>query len=112
MDLHLVPKRPVASSPCVRVESNDILVLPLSAYMFRLAEIRKVLLGALVTLGFVAAGLVALFVMLWLALIAVISFFLYAIVRRVLPRKRPPGSGGGSEVIEGEFRIERNDRTP
>ena len=80
--------------------------------MFRLAEIRKVLVGALVTLGFVAAGLVALFVMLWLALIAVISFFLYAIVRRVLPRKRPPGSGGGSEVIEGEFRIERNDRTP
>lgn len=81
--------------------------------MIRLAEIRKVLLGVLVTLGFVAAGLVALFVMLWLALIAVIGFFFYALVRRVLPRKRrPPGSGGGSQIIEGEFRIERNDRTP
>ena len=80
--------------------------------MFRLAEIRKVLLGVLVTLGFVAAGLVALFVMLWLALIAVIGFFLYALVRRVLPPKRRPGSGGGSQIIEGEFRIERNDRTP
>jgi len=80
--------------------------------MFRLAEIRKVLMGALVTLGFVAAGLVALLVMLWLALIAVIGFFLYAAMRRVLPRRRPPGSGGGSQVIEGEFRIERNDRTP
>jgi len=79
--------------------------------MFRLAEIRKILLGALVTLGFVAAGLVALLVMLWLALVAVISFFLYAVVRRVLPRKRPPGSRAGSQVIEGEFRIE-NDRKP
>ena len=69
-------------------------------------------MGALVTLAFVAAGLVALFVMLWLALVAVIGFFLYAAARRVLPRKRPPGSGGGSEVIEGEFRIERNDRKP
>jgi len=80
--------------------------------MVRFAEIRKVLLGALVTLGFVAVGLVALFVMLWLALVAVISFFLYAVYRRVLPRKRPPGSRGGSQVIEGEFRIERNDRKP
>jgi len=80
--------------------------------MFRLAEARKVLLGALVTLGFVAVGLVALFVMLWLALVAVIGFFFYAVVRRVLPRKRPPGSGGGAEAIEGEFRIERDDRAP
>ena len=77
-----------------------------------LAEVRKVLLGALVTLGFVAVGLVALFVMLWLALLAVIGFFSYALVRRVLPRKRPPGTGGGPEVIEGEFRIERDDRKP
>jgi len=80
--------------------------------MFRLAEIRKVLLGVLVTLGFVAAGLVALFVMLWLALIAVVGFFFYAIVRRVLPRERPPSARGGSPVIEGEFRIERNERKP
>jgi 4-hydroxybenzoate polyprenyltransferase len=82
--------------------------------MFRFAEVRKILLGVLVTLGFVAAGLVALFVMLWLALIAILGFFLYAAVRRMLPRKRKrrPGPGGGSEVIEGEFRIERNDRKP
>jgi Na+-transporting methylmalonyl-CoA/oxaloacetate decarboxylase gamma subunit len=80
--------------------------------MVRFSEIRKVLLGALVTLGFVAVGLVALFVMLWLALLAVIGFFFYAVVRRVLPRKRPPESRGGSQVIEGEFRIERNDRKP
>lgn len=80
--------------------------------MFRLAEVRKVLLGALVTLGFVAVGLVALFVMLWLALLAVIGFFFYALVRRVLPGKRPPGTGGSPEVIEGEFRVERNDRKP
>ena len=80
--------------------------------MYRLAEIRKILMGALVTLGFVAAGLVALFVMLWLALIAVIAFFSYALVRRVRPRKPPRGSGGDPEDIEGEFRIERDDRTP
>ena len=80
--------------------------------MFRFAEVRKILLGVLVTLGFVAAGLVALFVMLWLALIAILGFFLYAAVRRVLPRKRRPGPGGDSEVIEGEFRIERSDRKP
>jgi len=80
--------------------------------MVRFAEIRKILLGALATLGFVAAGLVALFVMLWLALVAVAGFFLYGVLRRVLPRKRPPGSRGGSQVIEGEFRIERDDRTP
>jgi len=80
--------------------------------MSRFAEIRKVFLGVLVTLGFVAAGFVALFVMLCLALVAVAGFFLYAVFRRVLPRKRPPASRDGSQVIEGEFRIERNDRTP
>ena len=74
------------------------------------AEILKVLLGALVILGLVAAGVVALFVGLWLALIAVLGFLLYATVRRILPRKGPPAPGGGSQIIEGEFRIERNDR--
>ena len=80
--------------------------------MFRLAKIRKFLLDALATLGFVAVGLIALLVMLWLALIAVIGFFVYGAFQRVLPRKRPPGSRGGSKVIDGEFRVERNDREP
>lgn len=80
--------------------------------MYRLAELRKLLLGVLVTLGFVAAGLLALFVMLWLALVAVIGFFFYAVYRRVRPRRRPPKPDGGSQVIEGEFRIERNDPSP
>ena len=80
--------------------------------MFRFAEIRKVLLGALAIVGVVAAGLVAVFVMLWVALVAVAGFFIAAVVRRVLPGKRRRASRGGSQVIEGEFRVERDDRAP
>jgi hypothetical protein len=76
------------------------------------AKIRKLLRGVLVVLGLVAAGFVALFVMLWVALVAVIVFFLNAVLRRVLPRKRRPRPGGSPEIIEGEFRIERDDRAP
>jgi hypothetical protein len=75
------------------------------------AELRQLLRGVLVVLGLVAAGLVALFVMLWVALVAVTVLFFNALLRRVLPRKRRPRPGG-SEVIEGEFRIERDDRAP
>lgn len=80
--------------------------------MFRLAEIRKIFLGMLMTLGVVAAGLVAAFVMLWVALVALAGFYIAAVVRRVVPGKRRPASRAGSEVIEGEFRVERDDRAP
>jgi hypothetical protein len=74
------------------------------------AELRQLLRGVLAVLGLVAAGLVALFVMLWVALVAVTVLFFNALLRRVLPRKRRPRPGGSPEIIEGEFRIERDDR--
>lgn len=80
--------------------------------MFRFAEIRKVLLGALAVVGVVATGLVAAFVVLWVALVALAGFFIAAVVRRLVPGKRRRASRAGSEVIEGEFRVERDDRAP
>jgi uncharacterized protein (DUF58 family) len=64
----------------------------------------------LVVLGLVAAGFVALFVMLWVALVAVTVLFFNALLRRVLPRKRRPRPGGAANIIEGEFRVEPDDR--
>lgn len=80
--------------------------------MFRPADIRNLLRGVLVVLGLVAAGFVALFVMLWVALAATAVFFLNALLRRVSPRKRRRRPGGDYKTIEGEFRIERDDRVP
>ena len=80
--------------------------------MFRFAEIRKIFRGMLVTLGVVAAGLVAVFVMLWVALLALAGLFIAAVVRRVVPGKRRRAARAGPEVIEGEFRVERDDRAP
>lgn len=73
------------------------------------AETRKLLRGVIVVLGLVAAGFVALFVLLWVALAAVAVFFISAVLRRVLPRRRRPRPGGPG-IIEGEFRVERDDR--
>jgi hypothetical protein len=78
--------------------------------MFRPAEIRKLFTGTLVVLGSVVVGLVALFVILGFALAAIAVFFLNAVLRRVLPRRRRPRPGGDSRILEGEFRIERDDR--
>lgn len=80
--------------------------------MFRFAEIRKVLLGALAVVGVVAAGLVAAFMVVWVALAALAGLFIAAVVRRVVPGKRRQAPRAGSEVIEGEFRVERDDRAP
>jgi hypothetical protein len=72
--------------------------------MFRWTEIRKIFLGMLVTLGVLA--------MLWVALVALAGFFIAAVARRLVPGKRRRASRAGAEVIEGEFRIERDDRAP
>jgi Flp pilus assembly protein TadB len=80
--------------------------------MLSLAEIRKIFLGSLATLGVVAAGLVAVLVMLGVALAGLAGFFVAAVVRRVAPGRRRRASRGSPEVIEGEFRVERDDRAP
>ncbi len=64
----------------------------------------------LIAAGLVALGLAALFVAWWIAVILVLAFTLYVAVRRMLPRKRAPG--GAPAIIEGEFRIEREDSPP
>jgi hypothetical protein len=73
--------------------------------MSQIAEIFKTIPRVLLTVGLLAAGLIALFVAWWIALALILGFALYVAVRRLLPRK-PPASGGGSEIIEGEYRVE------
>jgi hypothetical protein len=80
--------------------------------MFRWTEIRKIFLGMLVTLGVVVAGLLAVLAMLWVALVALAGFFIGAVARRLVPGRRRRASRADAEVIEGEFRIERDDRAP
>ncbi len=58
--------------------------------------------------GLVALGLIALFVAWWTAVILILAFAVAA--RRMLPRK--PARGGAPAIIEGEFRIEREDSPP
>ena len=81
--------------------------------MFQVAEFFKSALRVLVAAGFIAAGLVALFVAWWIAVAAVLGFAVYVAVRRMLPRKPPHepqrGSGCRPAVIDGEYRIERED---
>jgi EamA domain-containing membrane protein RarD len=75
--------------------------------MARIAEILKSIPRVLLAVGLVALGLIALFVAWWIAVLLILGFALYVAVRRVLPRK--PASGGAPAIIEGEFRIERED---
>ena len=79
--------------------------------MLPMAEIFKFVLRVLVAAGFIAALLFALFVAWWIAVVAVLGFVLYAAVRRLLPRKAQAAQrgAGGAAVIEGEFRIEREE---
>ena len=76
-----------------------------------MAEIFKSVLRVLVTAGFTAAGLAALFVAWWIAVVAVLGFVLCAVVRRLLPHKPQEAQrgAGGPAVIEGEFRVEREE---
>jgi len=75
--------------------------------MARIAEILKSIPRVLLAVGLVALGLIALFVAWWIAVILVLGFVLYVAVRRVLQSK--PASGGAPAIIEGEFRIEREE---
>jgi membrane protein implicated in regulation of membrane protease activity len=87
--------------------------------MSRFAEIFKASARVLLAVGLIAAGLVALFVLGWIVAVAMLGFYLYFAVRRMLsrppPRRRQRASAGESAIIEGEFklddqaRIERED---
>lgn len=78
--------------------------------MDRIAAILKSIPRVLLGIGLVAAGLVAFFVAWWIAVVLVLGLALYVAVRSMLPRK--PASGGAPAVIEGEYRIEREDSPP
>lgn len=79
--------------------------------MSRVTEFFKSTLVLLVAAGLALAGLVAFFVAWWIAAAAILGFALYVAVRRMFSRRPPdePRSGGGPAVIEGEYRIERED---
>ncbi len=76
--------------------------------MAQIAESFKSIPRVLLAVGLVALGLIALFVAWWIAVILILGFALYVAVRRMLK----PASGGAPEIIEGEFRIEREDSPP
>jgi membrane protein implicated in regulation of membrane protease activity len=78
--------------------------------MSRVSEFFKSTLVLLAAAALAAAGLVAFFVAWWIAAAAVLAFALYVAVRRMFART-PDGGGprGGPAVIEGEYRIERED---
>jgi len=76
--------------------------------MSPLDDILKSIPRVLLTVFLLAAGLIALFVAWWIALALLLGLALYVAVRAVLPRKPPPG--GGSEIIEGEYRVEKETR--
>jgi len=78
--------------------------------MVQIAEIIRSIPRVLLGAGIIALGLIALFVAWWIAVILVLAFALWVAVRRMLPRK--PGPGGAPAIIEGEFRIEREDSPP
>lgn len=86
--------------------------------MIQIAEIFKAIPRALLIVGVVAAGLMALFVAWWIAVIMILGFSLYVAVLRILARNPAQASGGGPAIIEGEYRvegegrIERHDSTP
>lgn len=76
--------------------------------MAQIAEFFKSIPRMLLAVGLVAVGLIALFVAWWIAVILILGFALYVAVRRMLK----PAPGGAPAVIEGEFRIEREDSPP
>ena len=76
--------------------------------MARIAAFFKSIPRVLVGVGIVALGLIAFFVAWWIAVVLVLGFALYVAVRRMLA----PAPRGAPEIIEGEFRIEREDSPP
>ena len=78
--------------------------------MVQIAGILRSIPRVLLAAGLVALGLAALFVAWWIAVILVLAFALAVAVRRMLPQK--PAPGGAPAIIEGEFRIEREDSPP
>ncbi|MGC2519886.1 MAG: hypothetical protein WA373_12365 [Burkholderiales bacterium] len=78
--------------------------------MFQIADLFKAIPRVLLTVVLVAAGLVAVLVAWWIAVILILAFALYIAVRRMLPRKPPPSPEGGSAIIEGEYRVEDESR--
>jgi len=72
-----------------------------------LARYFEPVLRILVMLGVTAAALVALFLAWWFAVGSALGYLIYVALRRVLPRRRPPR---GTQVIEGEFRVDRDER--
>jgi EamA domain-containing membrane protein RarD len=78
--------------------------------MAQIAELFKSIPRVLLAVGLVVLGLIALFVAWWVAVILILGFALYVAVRRMLTRS--PASGGAPEIIEGEFRIERENPPP
>jgi hypothetical protein len=78
--------------------------------MSQIAEILKSIPRVLLAVGLLAAGLIALFVAWWIAVVLILGFALTIAVRGMLPRKPPPATGGGSEIIEGEYRVEKESR--
>ena len=75
--------------------------------MVQIAGILRSIPRVLLAAGLVALGLIALFVAWWTAVILILAFALTVAARRMLPRK--PAPGGAPAIIEGEFRIERED---
>lgn len=75
--------------------------------MSPLARYFEPVLRILVMLGVTAAALVALFFAWWFAVGSALGYVIYVALRRVLPRRHPPR---GTQVIEGEFRVDRDER--
>ncbi len=76
--------------------------------MARIAAFFKSIPRVLLGVGIVALGLIALFVAWWIAVVLVLGFALYVAAGRMLA----PAPRGAPEIIEGEFRIEREDSPP
>ncbi len=76
--------------------------------MFRPAEFFKAIPRLLAAVVLAVAGVVALLVAWWIAIAIVLGFAVYLAVRRILPRQ-PGGPGGGADIIEGEYRVERDE---
>ena len=78
--------------------------------MVQIAGILRSIPRVLLAAGLVALGLIALLVAWWIAVALILAFALIVAVRRMLPQK--PAPGGAPAIIEGEFRIEREDSPP
>ena len=78
--------------------------------MVQIAGILRSIPRVLLAAGLVALGLIALLVAWWIAVVLILAFALTVAARRMLPRT--PAPGGAPAIIEGDFRIEREDSPP